>query len=79
MRQQLQELVTEMVAKGIPLELALREFEVAFILDVISRNAGNHSAAARQLGMHRNTLSRKVGQQSASPRYHRVVRHDASA
>jgi DNA-binding NtrC family response regulator len=79
MRQQLQELVTEMVTKEIPLGLALHEFEAAFILEVISRNAGNHSAAARQLGMHRNTVSRKIGQQSVSPRYHSVARHDVSA
>jgi DNA-binding NtrC family response regulator len=79
MRQQLQELVTEMVAKGIPLDLALQEFEAAFILEVISRNDGNRSAAARQLGMHRNTLSRKAGQQSGSVRYHRVARQDVSA
>jgi DNA-binding NtrC family response regulator len=79
MRTQLQELVTEMVTKGIPLCLALREFETAFILDVVSRNAGNYSAAARQLGMHRNTLSRKIGQHPVAMRYHGAARHDASA
>jgi len=79
MRQQLQELVTEMVAKGIPLNLALREFEAAFILEVVSGHGGNLSAAARQLGMHRNTVSRKVGQQSPSMRYNEVACHDASA
>jgi ActR/RegA family two-component response regulator len=79
MRQQLQELVTEMVAKEIPLSLALREFEAVYILEVVSRNSGNLSAAARQLGMHRNTVSRKVGQQSAPVRYNEVACHDASA
>jgi len=69
MRKRLEELVTEMVAKEIPLGLALREFEAAFLREVISRNGGNHSASARQLGMHRNTLSRKVGQRPASMGY----------
>jgi ActR/RegA family two-component response regulator len=79
MRQRLQELVTEMVTKEIPLELALHEFEVAFILEVVSRNDGNRSAAARQLGMHRNTLSRKAGQQSGPECYHKDARQDVSA
>lgn len=60
MRQQLQDLVAEMVGKEIPLDLAKREFERAFLLQVLAAHNGNHSAAARKLGIHRNTLSKKL-------------------
>ncbi len=60
MRRQLHELVVEMVEKEIPLELAKREFERAYLLEVVAAHEGNHSAAARSLGIHRNTLSKKL-------------------
>jgi DNA-binding protein Fis len=69
MRHQLHELVVEMVKKEIPLELAKREFERAFLLQVLEAHAGNQSAAARSLGIHRNTLSKKLEPAVPSLRY----------
>ena len=60
MRKQLHELVVEMVGKGIPLEMAKREFERAYLQQVLAAHNGNQSAAARKLGIHRNTLSKKL-------------------
>jgi DNA-binding protein Fis len=60
MRDELRRLVSEMVRKGIPLDLAKREFERTFLEEILRAHAGNQSAAARQLGMHRNTLSKKL-------------------
>ena len=60
MRTQLHELVLEMVGKGIPLEMAMREFERAYLRQVVAAHNGNHSAAARHLGIHRNTLAKKL-------------------
>ena len=60
MRQQLESLVREMVGKGIPLEMARQELEKAYIRQVLLANRGNQSATARKLGMHRNTLARKL-------------------
>ena len=37
---------------------AVREFRKAFIATVLRANNGNQSKTARELGMHRNTLSR---------------------
>ena len=37
---------------------AVREFRKAFIATVLRENNGNQSKAARELGMHRNTLTR---------------------
>jgi len=60
MRRLLQDLVAEMVKKEIPLELAKRELERAYLMEVLAAHEGNQSAAARSLGIHRNTLSKKL-------------------
>jgi DNA-binding NtrC family response regulator len=61
-RELLERLVDEMLAKGIRLEDAQREFEKRFITQALATTAGNLSKAADLLGMHRNTLSRKVSE-----------------
>jgi DNA-binding NtrC family response regulator len=60
MREKLRSLVAEMVRGGVPLDMACREFERTFIEEVLTAHGGNHSAAARELGIHRNTLSKKL-------------------
>ncbi len=62
MREQLEALVGEMVDKGIRYEDALREFEKRFIARVLAHTDGNLCKAADVLGMHRNTLSRKIAE-----------------
>jgi Fis family transcriptional regulator, factor for inversion stimulation protein len=62
MREQLERLVDEMVTKGIRFEDATREFEKRFIAHVLAKADGNLCKAADLLGMHRNTLSRKLTQ-----------------
>jgi Fis family transcriptional regulator, factor for inversion stimulation protein len=60
LREQLERLVDEMVSKGIRLEDAQWEFEKRFIAHVLTKADGNLCKAADVLGMHRNTLSRKL-------------------
>ncbi len=60
MREQLEKLIGEMVDKGILYVDAQREFEKRFILRVLARCDGNLTRAAAALGIHRNTLSRKM-------------------
>lgn len=60
MRNQLEALVTQMYQSGILYSEAVREFRKRFILTVLEQNNGNQCKAARQLGMHRNTLSRTI-------------------
>jgi DNA-binding NtrC family response regulator len=59
-RDLLEQLVTEMVDKGIRYEDAQREFQKRFITRVVQQNAGNLGRAADILGVHRNTLTRKI-------------------
>ena len=60
MHRLLDELVTKMVEKGIHYEDALREFDRRFIVEVVDKSTGNLCKAADVLGVHRNTLARKI-------------------
>jgi DNA-binding NtrC family response regulator len=60
MRERLEQLVGEMVDKGIRFEDAQREFQKQFIARVVSNCHGNLGRAASALGVHRNTLTRKI-------------------
>ena len=62
MREQLDRLIEEMIEKGIRFTDAHREFERRFIACVLGHCGGNLSRTAEVLGMHRNTLSRKVAE-----------------
>jgi Fis family transcriptional regulator, factor for inversion stimulation protein len=59
-KEQLESLIGMMVDRGILLEEAISEFEKKFIKCVLDHSKGNQSRAAKVLGIHRNTLSRKV-------------------
>jgi DNA-binding NtrC family response regulator len=59
-RDQLEALVGQMVDRGIRFDEAINEFEKRFIRRALDRSNGNQSRAARLLGIHRNTLSRKM-------------------
>ena len=60
MREQLDRMIDEMLTKGILYEDARREIERRFITRALKRSKGNLGRAADLLGIHRNTLSRKV-------------------
>jgi len=61
-KDQLESLIGLMVDRGILFEEARTEFEKKFIKRVLDRNNGNQSRAAKVLGIHRNTLGRKIEQ-----------------
>lgn len=60
MKDQLENLVGRMVEDGILFPEAVNEFEKKYIKRVLDHVRGNQSRAARALGIHRNTLSRKI-------------------
>ena len=60
MRKLMEALIAELVRNEIPLDLAKRELERIYLEQVLAANNGNQSAAARKLGIHRNTLSKKL-------------------
>ena len=60
MHKLLEQLVAQMVERGIHYEDALREFDKRFITQVVEKSDGNLCKAADTLGVHRNTLTRKM-------------------
>ena len=60
--ERLERLVEEMVDKGVEFEDAVREFEKRFIARVLGHCDGSLNKTADRLGIHRNTLSRKMGE-----------------
>jgi Fis family transcriptional regulator len=61
-KDQLEGLVSQMVDRGILFDEAIGEFEKRFIKRALERADGNQCRAAKMLGIHRNTLSRKIGE-----------------
>jgi DNA-binding protein Fis len=61
-KDQLEGLVAQMVDRGILFDEAIGEFEKRFIKRTLERADGNQCRAAKMLGIHRNTLSRKIGE-----------------
>jgi Fis family transcriptional regulator len=62
LRDQLEALILQMYKSNILYSEAVREFKKRFIATVLEENGGNQCRAARQLGMHRNTLSRTIAE-----------------
>ena len=62
LREQLERLIGELVARGVTYDEAHREFEKRYIAHALAKADGNLGKAADLLGMHRNTLSRKVSE-----------------
>ncbi len=62
MRDQLERLVQEMLDRGVLYDDARREFEKMFITRALQRANGSVGNAADLLGLHRNTVARKMSE-----------------
>ena len=71
MKDQLEALILQMYRSNILYSEAVREFKRRFISTVLQENKGNQCRAAKQLGMHRNTLSRTVDELKIDVRQYR--------
>ncbi len=60
MKKKLEALITEMIDSGILFGQAGDEFEKRFIQTALGKTKGNQTRAAEMLGIHRNTLNRKI-------------------
>ncbi|MBM3769804.1 MAG: histidine kinase [Acidimicrobiia bacterium] len=58
--ERLERLVEEMVERGVNFEDAVREFEKRFISRVLTNCDGSLTKTSDALGIHRNTLTRKL-------------------
>ena len=62
LRELLDRLVTAMVHGRITLDEGRRAFEIRFIQQVLEEHDGHLGEAAERLGIHRNTLTRKIAE-----------------
>jgi hypothetical protein len=60
MKKKLEVLIMQMHESGITYSEAVCEFKKLFILAVLQECKGNQCKAARQVGVHRNTLNRMI-------------------
>ena len=60
MKEQMDLLISQLVERGVTYEDAVSEFEKRFIRKMLEKSNGNRSRAAHAMGIHRNTLSRKM-------------------
>jgi transcriptional regulator with PAS, ATPase and Fis domain len=60
MRARLEALIDEMLDGHILLAEALNEFEKVYIKKALARNKSNLSKTANALGLHRNTVAKRV-------------------
>ena len=60
MKDQLEALIAQMIDRGLLFDEAVNEFEKKFILKVLEKNNGNQTRTAKAMGIHRNTLSKKL-------------------
>lgn len=74
MKDELEALIAQMYGGGILYNEAVREFKKRFILNVLRANKGNQCKAAKEMGMHRNTLSRTIAELDIDVREATMVR-----
>lgn len=60
LKDRLEALCIEMLDRGIQFGEALEQFEKTFIIEMVKRNGGNMIRASAALGIHRNTLSKRL-------------------
>ena len=60
MKDQLDALINQLIEHVILYQEAVSEFEKRFIRKVLEKNNGNLCKAAKDLHIHRNTLTRKI-------------------
>jgi DNA-binding NtrC family response regulator len=67
MRKQMESLIAEMLDGRILLDEAITEFEKIYIQTALARNSEHLCNTATALGIHRNTLSKRVASYNGKP------------
>jgi len=68
MKDRVAPLVACVLDGGLFLEETIELLERALIEEALSRAEGNQSAASKALGIHRNTMKRKIAEYALTPR-----------
>jgi DNA-binding NtrC family response regulator len=68
MKEKFEDLVDHLVGNGFFLEEVVELLERTLIEKTLERTGGNRSEASKRLGIHRNTLQRKMAEYHLGPR-----------
>ena len=68
MKEKFEDLVDHLVSNGFFLEEVVELLERTLIEKTLERTGGNRSEASKRLGIHRNTLHRKMAEYHLGPR-----------
>ena len=68
MRKRMESLIVEMLDGRILLDEAISEFEKIYIQKALERNSDHLCNTATALGIHRNTLSKRVASYNGKPK-----------
>ena len=60
LKDRLESICVEMIDKGILFSEAIEQFQNCFIEEVVNRSNGHITRAADSLGIHRNTLTKRL-------------------
>jgi DNA-binding protein Fis len=60
LKERLEAICREMIDRGILFAEAAGQFERLFMAEIVRRNDGNILRSAEQLGIHRNTLAKRL-------------------
>jgi DNA-binding NtrC family response regulator len=71
MSENFESLIEHLLGNGFFLEEAIELIEKTLIARALERTRGNQTAASKMLGIHRNTLQRKIVQYQLSARQRR--------
>lgn len=76
MKDQMEKLIAELVEGGVFFQDAVSEFEKRFIKRVLDVHRGHQSQSAKALGIHRNTLGRKMDEYKLTTKngFHRAAK-----
>ena len=66
--ERIERLCVEMIDKGILFSEATGKFEQCFIAEIVRRHDGNVLRAAEELGIHRNTLTKRLARYASRRR-----------
>jgi DNA-binding NtrC family response regulator len=67
MNERFESLIEHLLGNGFFLEEAIELIEKTLIARALERSRGNQTAASKALGIHRNTLQRKMAQYQLTP------------
>jgi Fis family transcriptional regulator, factor for inversion stimulation protein len=70
---ELESFIVQLRSVGVPYSQALHDFRKQFIWTLLARHHGNQCKAAKELGVHRNTIKRMLNELGIDPKEFRAL------